>query len=795
MDDEAAPLKKRRLQGACDECKKRKRQSHILSELKETESQPQGDSATMPGNVCSQCISFGTECTRMRAMSKKKRGPPKGTPRGRKTVQSLVKLILSTTKPYEIPEDPESVRQILVDLAQRIVTLEKVLEETVRTSPYTPSTSTASPPSQPSMAQASIRPSPSPSNEDDPVEDLVTDFVKRLQLEHKEVRQFAGVELVTHVLGDVIGAKPPSVPTRGPRGHKMTRRPEFWKAHSWQTANQDPDPHYILPPKDLMWNLFDLYFTEIHPYYPVLHQGIFRKAVSNGLHHRDYHFAAVVLAVCACASRHSKDPRVFEDNSALPLSAGWKWFRQIRLIRSNFATPSSVYELQLFCSTSTPEACWIMVGVGVRFSQDLGIYRKPPSDRPTIESQLWNRAFCYDLPLPIDCDDEYWEVEDPEQAFKQPEGKPSSMSHWIALLKLMDIVGFAQRTIVSGLQLFVMVYLKYQAVQYAVRKTDMVTRMGMTGPGWNERIVSELDNALNAWADSVPDHLKWTPNKPSKQSTILHITYYWARMIVHKPFLNLSHRSELGFSSLTICANAARSVIQILEMDTSATVFPTVMAIPILAQVILLLNAWRGRHNYRPERELGDVYKCLEIIRGDEPISQAAGRFCDTLKELLLICNTNSRPPSSSLKRPNTQVYDDSEVEEESNGDFAPAKPPRQIAGAKRVSESLFSLPTGTTEIGSSTLRETFPVSGSSIGIRSDDAAELDLFAQFARGNVGMDTGPSQESMYLDRTMAESLSSAFGNLGPEIFFVLGQTGVMDGLDDALHSRDFSSLDD
>ena len=58
-------------------------------------------------------------------------------------------------------------------------------------------------------------------------------------------------------------------------------------------------------------------------------------------------------------------------------------------------------------------------------------------------------ACSLDLPLPIECDDEFWETADPEEAFKQPEGKPCKMSYWVEFLKLLEILGFAQRTIVS----------------------------------------------------------------------------------------------------------------------------------------------------------------------------------------------------------------------------------------------------------------------------------------------------------------------------------------------------------
>lgn len=63
-----------------------------------------------------------------------------------------------------------------------------------------------------------------------------------------------------------------------------------------------------------------------------------------------------------------------------------------------------------------------------------------------------NALFCpsFDLDLPAECDDEYWSPPDPKDAFKQPPGKPSEMSFFIAYLKLSQILAFALRTIVSN---------------------------------------------------------------------------------------------------------------------------------------------------------------------------------------------------------------------------------------------------------------------------------------------------------------------------------------------------------
>ena len=66
--------------------------------------------------------------------------------------------------------------------------------------------------------------------------------------------------------------------------------------------------------------------------------------------------------------------------------------------------------------------------------------------------QVSNAFFCasFDLDLPAECDDEYWSTSDSKDAFKQPAGKPSKMSYFIAFLKLSQILAFALRTIVSA---------------------------------------------------------------------------------------------------------------------------------------------------------------------------------------------------------------------------------------------------------------------------------------------------------------------------------------------------------
>lgn len=44
--------------------------------------------------------------------------------------------------------------------------------------------------------------------------------------------------------------------------------------------------------------------------------------------------------------------------------------------------------------TSAPQACWTIIGVGVRLAQDVGAHRrKVYNSPPTVEEELWKRAF------------------------------------------------------------------------------------------------------------------------------------------------------------------------------------------------------------------------------------------------------------------------------------------------------------------------------------------------------------------------------------------------------------------
>lgn len=94
----------------------------------------------------------------------------------------------------------------------------------------------------------------------------------------------------------------------------------------------------------------------------------------------------------------------------------------------------------------------------------------------------------FDVKLPIDIDDEYWDPASPTNTYVQPYGNPTKISFFNLRIKLTQIQTFALRTL------------------YSINKSKAI--LGYRGDDWERRIVTELDSVLNRWVDSIPDHRK-----------------------------------------------------------------------------------------------------------------------------------------------------------------------------------------------------------------------------------------------------------------------------------------------
>ncbi|KAJ7686318.1 fungal-specific transcription factor domain-containing protein [Mycena rosella] len=435
-----------------------------------------------------------------------------------------------------------------------------------------------------------------------------------------------------------------------------SRRMKYWTFNPAEHQIPHVGP-YVFPEIDLLRALVDLYFITTNLYFPLLHRPTFERSLADGLHFRDPSFGAVVLLVCAIGSRFSDDPRVCSPEDE-PLRCGWKYFDQLPHVINHLFKPPTVYYLQYYCLAvtflefSTPTPCWTLIGIGIRLAQEVGAHRaKNVGGPPTVESELWKRAFwvivCYDricssalgrpcttqyedfdVELPIECDDEFWENKDPARAFKQPAGKPSKITFFNCFIRLNNIWAVSLKML------------------YSLNKAKSL--LAVRDEAWEEHIVAELDSALNGWVDSIPAHLRWDPNRRDDnffdQSAYLYCTYYQVQMTIHRPFIPMIRKdASTALPSLAICTNAARSCSHVSDISRhrkNGKPVPNLVGAAFTSGLVLLLNVWSGKRTGLPPQmnsALLEVQKCSEYLRVCEPRWQSMGLFGDLLYELAAV--------------------------------------------------------------------------------------------------------------------------------------------------------------
>ncbi|KAI0081020.1 hypothetical protein K474DRAFT_1588720 [Panus rudis PR-1116 ss-1] len=428
-------------------------------------------------------------------------------------------------------------------------------------------------------------------------------------------------------------------------------RPEFLQLHPWiAPLMHNPSPHQDFPPTDLREKLVELYFRNFNDYYPLFHRPTFEQRISDGLHLSDEGFGSTVLLVCALGSKFSDDPRVLVDGEdRCPQTRGWRYFRQVQSVQKSLLAPPQLHDLQICALSALFLRCsniprWTVIGAGIRMAQDVGAHRQKSYGKVhTVEIEHWRRAFWvlvaidremsmglgrpyatqdedYDLDMPAECDDEYWVISDNEVKFKQPSGRPSKITYFNRLVQLNQILATALRTI------------------YSINKAKVLS--GLAGRPWEEDIISKLDSALNEWLDTLPEHLRWDPDRADRrkeiflnQSAQLYTLFYQAQIIVHRTFIPaLRKTSSPSFPSLVICANAARSTARILSVPfrryNSVSMF-SINAM-VCAAVALLLNIWGSRRSGAPSSSHEDmvyVELLLDMLKHLETQWFNAGRI------------------------------------------------------------------------------------------------------------------------------------------------------------------------
>ncbi|KAF9010747.1 fungal-specific transcription factor domain-containing protein [Cyathus striatus] len=545
LSSRSKAAKKLRTPGACDLCKRRK-----------------GDSANMPGNRCSNCVVAGMDCTH-----------------------------------EEVLKNLRTMREYVEVLEERLKKMDELLNKAM------PGINTSTLEKESSIQDTGNK-------------DTLTSGHQLFQTALEVKEEY----IAEHGLRK--------------EGWYAGKRQEFWEIPSWMVPHpkMEDTPLYIFPEYDLLVSLVDLYFTHCNPYLPLLHRPIFERSLEKKDHLLDHNFGGTVMLVCALGSCYSNDPRVFMDGNGSTTSAGWKWYSQVNILRKSFYKRTSLYELQTYAlsvmyihPSHASDGVWTQVGMGLRLATEVGAHRKrkTPGGRPNAENELWKRAFwvllCldrtlslfygrpygiheedFDLDLPVDCDDEYW-----DQGFTQPLGKSSKISYFVNYIKLCDILASAMKTI------------------YPIRKTEKVA--GKPVDFSVREIIADLDSTMNNWMDSLPAYLRWNPSCTDdillRQSAALHAQYYDLQIFIHRPFIPSPRNPQPGaFPSLAICANAARLCFHVLECfnKSNAVLLPQLHSTAVHTAIILLLNIWSGKISGmapNQQRDMEDVQRCMRLLK------------------------------------------------------------------------------------------------------------------------------------------------------------------------------------
>ncbi|KAJ7141276.1 fungal-specific transcription factor domain-containing protein, partial [Mycena epipterygia] len=638
--------KRRRMKGSCDRCKQRKIRC---------------DSSEMPGSRCSNCIEFSSECTKNIGSSTLPSLDTPFPPDGINMTKAHVATIISSQSTAHILG--VNLRRLLLDVANYAHRLELQLTSTRRSLSLPPSDSSTD-----SLSHPAIRDESTSEDDDLFVNGTLIKRFERFVLDSYRTR-FFGKSSHVELIKTAMNAKEKF--KAGTQNPQPTRRLQFWRS-PWEHDDLTPTevlPPLVFPDPDLLQNLVSIYFRHINILLCLLHRPTFEQNLAASLHFVDRQFGATVLAVCALAARYSDDPRVLLEGTNIQLSAGWKYFRQLQPIRTSLVETATLYEVQMIClcifylqGSSVPEPCWVLGGVAMRYAHDVGVHRRHRYDDKVLDEQ-WKRvfwllicidalgsSFCgrpratfsdeYDLDYPVECDDEYWMHPDPEKAFKQPDGKPSAVSFTVAYLKLIEIMGMSQKTI------------------YSVRKQNKPEE-------WTQSVVAELDAALNAWVDAIPEHLRWDPHREdpvfAAQSSALYACYYHVQIQVHRIFMLSSPNkvcpmTNKNYPSLAICANSARSCSHVMDVASRRGFLCTPHVLSAISDsgVVLLLNVWGGREvglSTDPQNCLQDVETCLRILRMYETRWQSAGRQHDIITELMSATKLDWQFAPNHLKR------------------------------------------------------------------------------------------------------------------------------------------------
>ncbi|KAG7099704.1 hypothetical protein E1B28_001524 [Marasmius oreades] len=492
-------------------------------------------------------------------------------------------------------------------------------------SPLYGSCSTSSQPGQPASQRRRLEASPvdwndmytldptSDSDEHDSLKDP-TEGIGELSLTENQEIRFHGKASGLHLL-----SKDNRTDERNEGGIWMLPMARVWppsKDHIAQVA-QDYDLDVVLPPVALQDHLINLYFTYIHPVYPVIHKSRFlteyearkqgrtpepppAKFSSPKPESSQQADDLLLLSMFAITARFVDNIEPLPSNGNM-WEAGIEYLNSARAILTKIfdrSRPSTVQSLLLLgyreFGVGSMEQGWIYIGMAIRMAIDLGLNTNSDRwkqhghdlfarDETQTRRQIWwiccladrygsvymgrpiiIREEDYDTPLPeiTEYDEEPWQPlrsDSFDVAYTAVPGK--IMLTFNATSTLFTIIG----DIITHI--------------YPVRSSQRMSRRSL---------YAELETRLDQWYLRLPEALQFDLNSkrrvPPPHVLFVHIRYWGAVLLLNRAFIpNWKGASSANSPSADFSSTSRKSTIALKAFDLAQTAASRISAI---------VNAW-----------------------------------------------------------------------------------------------------------------------------------------------------------------------------------------------------------
>ncbi|KAG0142289.1 hypothetical protein CROQUDRAFT_662724 [Cronartium quercuum f. sp. fusiforme G11] len=436
---------------------------------------------------------------------------------------------------------------------------------------------------------------------------------------------------------------------------------------------------HFYPEPDLEHHLLTLYFTHLHPLYPVLHPPTFLQLHASGLAHTETSFRSLCLFVFALASRLSDDPRVLLDIDGSPHSspqiAGLRYcFSATSYLYRPIATPATLFDLQgyvLLCmyslGTVSPMSTWSVAGIGLQRAQEVGAHREQShiwkSDK--LRDHLRRKAF-----FALNQFDNSLSAILGRTAYMQEEDydlTPDDPGVDIAIGTLIPPYGAGGPVSREAAELFqqsVMSLINGSAGKRAIlpvlntlharrNKTEDGNLLNSVKP-----LVNKIDAGLDEWYSNMPAQLRDSPVAPDYllASVTLLTHYHHHRQIIHRVLFDCAHDEH---SSMSICVSAASSIInltnQLRQPNLLRHAFLWAPLRVASAAIVLICSIRKERHtisDHDADSRRRDINTALNILNELAPstyMAETSAKATERLVKLLGLVDDSDTPPGATF--------------------------------------------------------------------------------------------------------------------------------------------------